>query len=100
MQDLIYGKANSVIPGFQRIYAKMREEQQHYPLLQAETDVKRQAVQAAMHKQMVPVLSLCFCQVRGLKDIVPNQMAEEKLYDFFHHESTYFSKTIYTWDAP
>ena len=100
MQDLVHGKADPVIPGLQGINAKMREEQQHYPCLQAETDAKRHAVQNAMHKQMVPVLSLCFCQIRGLKNIVPNQMAEEKLYDFFHHESTYFSKTIYTWDAP
>ena len=86
MQNLVHGKADPIILGLQGIDAKMREEQQHYSWLQAETDVKRQAVQAAMHKQMVRALSLYFCQVRGLRDIVPNQMVEEKLYGFLQQK--------------
>lgn len=96
MQDLIHGKADPVTPGLHGIDAKMREEQQQYLHIQTETDIKRQAVQYTMHKHMISDLSLCFCKVQGLKNIVPNQMAEEKLYDFFLHKSTYFSRTTYT----
>lgn len=85
MQQLVRHDSNLVVPCFEGIDREVKCDDDRELPTPAEEKVKRKAVQYAMDDKVIPVASLRLRDVRGLEEIVTDEMAYKKFEEGFKH---------------
>ena len=85
MQHLVRHDSNLVIPRSEGIDREVKDDDDRELPAPAEEEVEREAVQYAVDDEVVPVASLGLRDVRGLEEIVTDEVAYKKFEEGFKH---------------